>query len=134
MDLPAQLEANMGPGDDNVGVTNQHFDERRRALAAEIAEIASEGALLPGSVVVRMMPCGKPNCRCKEDPPRLHGPYVQWTRKIGGKTRTRHLSGEELQRYQRWFDNARRLREAVSELETLCLTAASESEDWPQGW
>lgn len=106
-------------------------DERRAALAAEIAGIASEGALLPGSVVVRMMPCGKPNCRCKEDPPRLHGPYFQWTRKIGGKTRTRHLNAEEMARYQRWFDNARRLRDAVSELENLCLSVASKTEGWP---
>jgi hypothetical protein len=117
-----------------VGVSTTEPDERRQALAAEIAGIAAEAALLPGSVVVRMMGCGKPNCRCKEDPPRLHGPYYQWTRKIGGKTRTRNLSGDEIQRYQRWFDNARRLRDAVAELEALCLTAASEAEDWPQSW
>lgn len=112
-------------------VTSTEFDERRAALAAEIAGIASEAALLPGSVVVRMMPCGKPNCRCKEDPPRLHGPYYQWTRKIAGKTRTRHLNPEQMQRYQRWFDNARRLRDAVAELEALCLSMATEAEAWP---
>ncbi|MGH2717602.1 MAG: DUF6788 family protein [Actinomycetota bacterium] len=108
-------------------------DERRRELAAEIAAVAAEAALLPGSVTVRMMGCNKANCRCKEDPPRLHGPYYQWTRKIAGKTRTRNLSADQMQRYQGWFDNARRLRDAVSELEALCLGAASEAEDWPQG-
>lgn len=130
MDLRADSCANVDLGQDN-GPVSFNPDERREALAAEIAAIASEGALLPGSVVVRMMPCGKPNCRCKEDPPRLHGPYFQWTRKIRGKTRTRHLSAEEMARYQRWFDNSRRLRDAVSELETLCLSVASETEGWP---
>ncbi len=30
--------------------------------------------------------CGKPGCACKALPPRLHGPYYQWTRKVDGKT------------------------------------------------
>lgn len=107
------------------------IDEQARRLAAEIAGI---GPVLPGSLVVRSMGCGKPGCRCKADPPRLHGPYLQWTRKIGGKTVTRRLTNEELARYQPWFDNARRLRELVSELEDLCLRAASEAEGWPEAW
>lgn len=114
-----------------MAVTGEEFDERRAELASQIAGIAATAGALPGSVVVRMMPCGKPNCRCKEDPPRLHGPYYQWTRKIGGKTRTRNLSAEQLQRYQDWFDSARKLRDAVSALEALCLSAASEAEGWP---
>lgn len=31
---------------------------------------------------------GTPGCRCKADPPQLHGPYWQWTRKVAGKTVT----------------------------------------------
>ena len=54
----------------------------RRNLAAAIAGI---DAVLPGSVVIRQMRCDKAACRCKADPPRLHGPYIQWTRKVAGK-------------------------------------------------
>ena len=115
-------------------MTTEAIEKRRRDLAAEIAEIAGEGTLLPGSVLVRMMGCGKPGCGCKADPPRLHGPYIQWTRKIGGRTRPRRLTQEELDRYRPWFDNARRLRELIGELETLCLQAASEAEAWPEEW
>ncbi|MCA1845239.1 MAG: hypothetical protein LC792_19015 [Actinobacteria bacterium] len=115
-------------------MTRQAIEKRRRVLAGQIAEIAGEGGLLPGTVLVRMMGCGKPGCRCKADPPRLHGPYIQWTRKIAGRTRTRRLTPEELERYQPWFDNARRLRELIGELETLCLQAASEAESWPEEW
>jgi len=56
------------------------------------------------------MRCGKSGCACHDDLPNLHGPYIQWTRAVGGKTVTRYLSEEELARCQRWFDNARRLK------------------------
>src|SRR6266702_4075494 len=48
--------------------------------------------------------------RGQADPPRLHGPYAEWTRKIGGKTITRRLTPAELAEYQPLFDNAKKLR------------------------
>lgn len=101
--------------------------QQARRLARQIAEV---GFALPGSVTVRHMRCGKATCRCKADPPRLHGPYISWTRKVAGRTRTRLLTPEQLQRYQPWFDNARRLRELLTELETLSLHAIEEAEGW----
>ena len=65
----------------------------RDRIAAEIA--ATAGYALPGTLTVRSYACGKPNCRCHADPPRLHGPYAEWTRKIGGKTVTRRLTQAE---------------------------------------
>lgn len=79
--------------------------------------------MLPGSVVVRHMRCGKPGCACKADPPTLHGPYIQWTRTVDGKTVTRFLSEEQLVRYQPWFDNARRLKELIAKLQTASIHA-----------
>jgi hypothetical protein len=38
-----------------------------------------------GSLVRRMMVCGKPNCRCKKTPPQLHGPYFYWSRRHKGR-------------------------------------------------
>lgn len=92
----------------------------RQALAAELAQI---DGVLPGSVVERHMRCGKPNCACKADPPALHGPYIQWTRTVAGKTMTRFLSEDELARYQPWFDNARYLKELVAKLEIASVHA-----------
>ena len=69
------------------------------------------------------MRCGKPGCACKADPPALHGPYIQWTRTVNGKTVTRFLSENELARYQSWFDNARRLKELVAKLEIASVHA-----------
>jgi Family of unknown function (DUF6788) len=103
-------------------------ERRRRELARQIAKI---DAALPGSIVIRHTRCGKPSCRCHADPPQLHGPYIQWTRKIGGRTRTRLLTQEQYQRYAPWFENARQLRELLAELEALSLQAARQAEDWP---
>ena len=45
-----------------------------QALERARAELATLGPCLPGSVVVRTGRCGKANCACRADPPRLHGP------------------------------------------------------------
>lgn len=100
--------------------TKRPFQATRRALAGQLGEI---DGMLPGSVVVRRMRCGKGECACHDDPPTLHGPYIQWTRAVGGKTVTRYLSEDELARYQPWFDNARRLKEIAAKLEIASLHA-----------
>ena len=95
---------------------------QRAALAEITAEIAAAAGLaLPGTLAVRAYACGKPNCRCHADPPRLHGPYAEWTRKIGGKTVTRRLTDTELAEYQPLFDNAKKLRALLSQLQNLPL-------------
>jgi hypothetical protein len=85
------------------------------------AELARAGYALPGTLTVRSCACGKPNCRCHADPPRLHGPYAEWTRKIAGKTITRRLTPAELAEYQPLFDNAKKLRTLLAELQDLTL-------------
>jgi hypothetical protein len=85
------------------------------------AELAKAGFALPGTLTVRAYACGKPGCRCRADPPRLHGPYAEWTRKIGGKTVTRRLSPAELTDYQPLFDNAKKIRALLAELQDLTL-------------
>jgi hypothetical protein len=96
------------------------FAATRKALADALAEI---DGLLPGSVVVRRMRCGKRHCACKADPPVLHGPYTQWTRTVHGKTVTKLLTDAQLARYQPWFDNSRRLKDLIAKLEIVSLQA-----------
>ena len=95
-----------------------------------MTEIAELGFCLPGSLVARTSRCGSPNCRCHTDPDRLHGPYLSWTRKVGGKTVTKNLSATQAERYRPWFDNAKRLRELVNALEALSTRVAAEAEGW----
>src|SRR6266496_3025180 len=94
-----------------------------RKIATELAKIARSGMVLPGSVTERRTRCGRANCGCHADPPRLHGPYWQWTRKVAAKTICRWLSKEQHDDYQAWIDNDRRLRELLARLEALGAAA-----------
>jgi len=91
-------------------------------------DLAGSGYALPGSLASRHMRCGKTNCRCKAEPPVLHGPYLHWTRTVAGKTVTRTLTTEQAERYQTWFDNARRLRQLLADLEARSLKAFHDAE------
>ena len=93
----------------------------RDRIAAEIA--ATAGYALPGTLVVRAYACGKPGCRRHASPPRLHGPYAEWTRKIEGKTVTRRLTPEQLAEWQPLFDNARKMRDLLARIQDLTLQA-----------
>jgi hypothetical protein len=103
----------------------------QQACAARIAaEITALGFALPGTLADRMTRCGLPACCCHADPPRLHGPYQQWIRKKDGKTATRILTDDQLADYGPWFDNHRRLRELITELENLSLEIAEADPHW----
>ena len=103
---------------------------RQAARDRIAAELARAGFALPGTLTVRSYACGKPGCRCHADPPRLHGPYHQWTRKKNGKTSTRILTDDQLADYGPWFDNHKRLRELITELEELSLAIADNDPRW----
>jgi hypothetical protein len=105
-------------------------DDLGRELDRIRAELSTIGPALPGGIVDRWTRCGKSPCRCKADPPQLHGPYPQWTRKEKGKTTTRLLSPGQIERYRPLFEEAQRLRELVRELEMLCTAAVENAEGW----
>jgi hypothetical protein len=89
------------PGCDNQNVSPTPAQQARAArIAAEIAALAS------------------------------HGPYHQRTRKKDGKTATRILTDDQLADYRPWFDNHRRLRELITELEALSLDIAEADPRW----
>ena len=93
-------------------------DQARAAIQTALGQI---GFALPGTITIRHARCGKPRCACAADPPALHGPYIQWTRTVHGKTVTRLLSPAQYQAYAPWFASARRLRALTAELQALSL-------------
>ncbi len=120
----------IGCDNDSVSPTPAQ-QARAQAIAAEItALLAGSAFALPGTVADRLTRCGHPGCRCHADPPQMHGPYHQWTRKKDGKTATRILSDDQLADYAPWFDNHRRIRELVGELEALSLDIAENDPRW----
>jgi hypothetical protein len=93
-------------------------DEARR-IADELAEIARTANVLPGSITERHTRCGRPSCACQADPPRRHGPYWHWTRKVKNKTVGKYLKEHQAAEYQHWIANDRRIRELISRLEQI---------------
>ena len=71
----------------------QRFLELRRGL--EQIEYFCKGTVLK-----RMMKCGKAQCACASDPTRRHGPYFELTHKANGKTVNVKLSPEAAPLYR----------------------------------
>jgi len=101
-----------------VAATPEQRAEQRR-IAKEISKV---GFVLPGTLLERRLTCTHAGCHCHDDPPKLHGPYWYWTRKVRAKTVSRTLSAEQVEEYRSWFDNERRLRSLIQQLEQLGLS------------
>lgn len=96
------------------------YQRRYRDLARQLADI---GYIASGSVAPRYNRCGKTNCACHGDPPRLHGPYWRWTAKVNGKTVNRRLSEREAKLYNEWIANDRRARALLTQMRQIAAEA-----------
>jgi hypothetical protein len=77
--------------------------EEQRARLYE--QLAAMGDFRPGSINATYRRCGKPNCACAQAGHRGHGPRYLWTRSEGGTTRSRQLSGAELEKVRQEVAN-----------------------------
>ncbi|HEY6424798.1 MAG TPA: DUF6788 family protein, partial [Pseudonocardiaceae bacterium] len=117
----------------------------RKAVAARLASydrayrdpasrLATVGYIASGSVAQRYNRCGKPNCGCHADPPRLHGPYWHWTAKVDGKTVNKRLTEREARLYREWIANDRQARSLLAEMRAIAAQSAAviiaEDADW----
>ena len=98
------------------------YQRRYRQLARELADV---GYIASGSVASRFNRCGKANCACHADPPKLHGPYWQWTAKVDGKTVNRRLTDREAELYNEWITNDRRVRSLLAQMRDVAGKAAA---------
>jgi len=76
-----------------------------------------------GTVLKRMMKCGKAACACHSDPDKRHGPYFELTYKANGKTINLKLAPEAAPLYQAASLQYRRLKSLLGRLERLSRTA-----------
>jgi hypothetical protein len=88
-------------------------DARRRAALERIARIRDRirtiERLCSGTLLRRTKGCGKPGCRCAQDPAARHGPYYEWGHMKGGRLVHRMVSPAQ----------AALLREAIANYRTL---------------
>lgn len=91
-------------------------ESRFETLKASLTDL---GPFRRGTVLRRFVPCGKPGCRCQADPPKLHGPYYEWTRKVKGKTVNLRVTQEQARLLKQWIANARRLEKIVAGMQRV---------------
>lgn len=90
------------------------------SLKADLARIEY---FTKGTVLTRMIKCGKPKCPCASDPKKRHGPYFEWTYKENGKTVNVRLSAESAPLFQDAAKQYRRLKAILARLEKLSRQA-----------
>ena len=75
-----------------------------------------------GTVLKRMMKCGKARCACASDPTKRHGPYFELTYKANGKTINVKLSPEAAPLYKAAAQQYRKLKTLLNRLDKLSKT------------
>ena len=98
------------------------LERRREELYRELSQV---GDFRPGSLNEVRRRCGKPNCACAAPVHPGHGPQYNLTRRVEGRTRTRHLRpGPELDKARREVAEYQRFRDLVGRVtevnEAIC--------------
>ena len=75
-----------------------------------------------GTVLKRMMKCGKAYCGCATDPSKRHGPYYELTYKAKGKTVNVKLSPQPAPLYKAASLQYQKLKKLLNRLEKLSQT------------
>ena len=75
-----------------------------------------------GTLLKRMMKCGKAACACRHDPAKRHGPYFEWTYKAKGKTVNVKLTRDVMPVFRVATHQYRKLRSLLNRLESLSHT------------
>lgn len=94
----------------------QRFEELKAALTQ--IEYFSKG-----TVLARMVKCGRPKCPCGVNPKKRHGPYFEWTYKENGKTVNVRLTAEAAPIFQSAAKQYRALKSTLARLEKLSRQA-----------
>jgi len=96
----------------------------RKKYARVRARVQQVGFVVRGSIDRRRLQCGKPSCRCRQDPSQWHGPYYLVTWKEGGKTVCRVLPSGMVPLYRKWVSNARALDLVLDQMREISRDAA----------
>jgi hypothetical protein len=86
---------------------------RYEQLKAQLLKI---GFICKGSLGEQWLTCGKPTCRCHDDPSQRHGPYFHLTWKHNGKTVGCYLSPDAAHLYREWIDNRHALEAVLNKM------------------
>jgi type II secretory pathway component PulJ len=103
-----------------IAARSEANEQRFRHALQELQQL---DYFLKGTVLKRMMKCGRPQCACRRDPAKRHGPYFEWTYKVKGKTVNVKLRPQTAPLYQAAAKQRRKLKIVLARLERLSKTA-----------
>ena len=89
--------------------SKKHAPQLNRRIESIHWQIAAMGLVAQGTVTKRTKVCGRPNCRCAQDPEARHGPYYEWTRREKGRYVHTVISAEQAQKLATAIDNNKRV-------------------------
>ena len=93
-----------------------HIPAKERDLRSRIAKMVHSAAVLRGSITIRKITCGKPNCRCATGKKHL-AMYI--TSRKDGKMRQRFVPKEREEDVRRWVANYHKVCDLLDELSNL---------------
>jgi len=96
----------------------------RKTSPGKTVQLVVAVPLLPGSISTASSTCGKPNCACKADPPKLHGVYYRWTGVWRGKRTTITLSKTTAAECRRRIRNYHKFQNQIAKLLAKALKQA----------
>jgi hypothetical protein len=99
--------------------TRRNADQRFHQARQQLHQLEY---FLKGTVLKRMMKCGRPQCACHRDPAQRHGPYFEWTYKVAGKTVNVKLTPQTASLYQAATRQHRKLKTILDRMERLSRT------------
>jgi hypothetical protein len=89
---------------------------RTRAIRQELAAL---DFVVSGTLHHRTKVCGKPTCRCANDPTARHGPYHEWGRMRDGKLVQSTVTPQHAKLLERGIANHQRAKALLTEWERL---------------
>ena len=97
----------------------QRYEQRFQELKREFQLLE---CFCKGTVLRRMVKCGKAYCACHDDPAKRHGPYFEWTYKAKGKTVNVKLTPETMPVYRAASKEYQKLKLLLNRMERLSQT------------
>jgi hypothetical protein len=104
------------------------YAQRFRALKQEFQQLEY---FCKGTLLKRMMKCGKAQCACRQDPAKRHGPYFEWTYKAKGKTVNVKLTRDVMPMFRAASHQYRKLRSLLNRLKPCRKRSCVIRPNWP---
>ena len=91
----------------------QRIKQTREKIGRIRAELTEIEYLCSGTLHQRTKVCGRPTCRCAQDPLARHGPYYEWGHLKDGKLVHRVITPQQAHLLQQAINNQRHVKKLM---------------------